>query len=230
MKDTSEALRALQASEAMGHDAWRFALFGPGEFSPWSDDLFAEGGVVAILAPALRVDSPIRRAAGDRFRLLGMKPMFIDVDDAEAAGIVDEAAFVYLQGGNPAVIVNALQRMALWEKVIDENRLATTSGGAMALGELTVDLQDPSEWVPGLGVLPGTVIAAHWDTLQNMAPDARTRYEASPLDMDFIGVEEETALVGDHTNWEVLGTGHVELRRRAGVPQQLSAGDTFSLT
>lgn len=44
----------------------------------------------------------------------------------------------------------------------------------------------------------------------------------------FVGIDENTAMVGDGTNWRVFGLGEVEVRG-PGQRTRFRAGDEFSL-
>lgn len=77
----------------------------------------------------------------------------------------------------------------------------------------------------GLSVFPNTVIAAHWNELDDA-------WRAIFLDLAgeglLIGIDVDAALVGDGANWLVHGPGDVHIRGRAGWRRH-SAGTHLQL-
>jgi hypothetical protein len=209
---------------------WQLALFGPGEFSDWSDALFPSEGSVLVLAPSLRPDSPLRVKARDRLTALGLTPILPPTDEA-AAKAVESVAFVYIQGGDPTYIAEVLLESLAWKAALAANvPVATTSGSAMALGVLTVDLQEPADWLPGVRLLSDVVVAAHWDTLSSRQPGAFERYQDIPEGLSFLGINEDAAVLLDDSGWVARGPGGVVTRVAGGEMHSWRDGDRLPLT
>lgn len=208
---------------------WQFALFGPGEFSDWSDALFPSHGSVLVLAPSLRPDSPLRVKARDRLTALGLTPLSPLTDEA-AAEAVESVAFVYIQGGDAAYIAEVLVESLAWKAALAARvPVAATSGSAMALGILTLDLQEPADWHPGLGLLSEVVVAAHWDTLPTRQPGAFERYQDVPEGLSFLGINEDAAVLLDDDGWVARGPGGVVTRLAGGEVHLSRDGDRLPL-
>jgi cyanophycinase-like exopeptidase len=87
----------------------------------------------------------------------------------------------------------------------------------------------PDLWKPGLGVVRGALFGPHWDIVDAWIPGARRFILASvPAGSVFVGIDEETAIVGDGTSWSVLGRGGVHVLA-GGAWRTFGAGDAFPL-
>jgi cyanophycinase len=134
-----------------------------------------------------------------------------DADDPAIVDSVRGAGLVYLSGGSPAYLSESLRDSALWSQILTEWRagaaLAGCSAGAMAL----------TSWVPhvralhrpvdaGLGLLPHLRVIPHFDKMLGWAPDLLTRVLLrAPAGVTVLGIDEDTALVGGPTHWQVQG-------------------------
>lgn len=132
-------------------------------------------------------------------------------DDPAVAALVDGAGLVYLSGGNPRYVASTLRDTRLWSAVQDAWRggasLAGCSAGAMALTSWVPDLRHPSrEPDPGLGVLPTVRVIPHFDRFLGWLPELVQRYLLrAPDGTSVVGVDEDTAVVWDGTNWTARG-------------------------
>jgi cyanophycinase-like exopeptidase len=67
----------------------------------------------------------------------------------------------------------------------------------------------------------------HWNRLPGFLPKESFVSGGDPSDT-FIGIDENTAIVGDGASWRVFGSGSAEVRR-SGRHTKYRAGEEFSL-
>jgi cyanophycinase len=152
----------------------------------------------------------------------------------ELAAQVEGAGLVYLSGGNPPYLAAALRGTRLWEAVRsaweDGAALAGCSAGAIALTSWVPDLRHPlRDAEPGLGVVPRLRVIPHFDRFLGWMPELVGRYLAkAPVGVTVLGVDEDTALVGDNGTWTVHGRQSVWVLTREGrIPY--TAGDVVPI-
>ena len=216
------------------------ALVGSGEFTPAMDEvdrllLAATGHDRARVAIVPTASWPDGEAVFRRwtnlgvahFRALGADPLPVPLTDragADDPAIVDAIAsadLVYLSGGKPGHLLDALEgttsgaaiRSAAGRGAV----VAGCSAGAMVLGShqlrvgrrRTLDL--PVGWVHALGLLPGIVVVPHYDAVPEalIAPLVL----AAPAGSVVVGIDEDTAAVGRGGVWQVHGQGRVTIWR-----------------
>jgi cyanophycinase len=165
------------------------------------------------------------------YEAMGVEPVLLDVrtrDDAEdpaTAARIDEVGLVYLSGGDPHHLSETLAGTALWRAIVaawnEGAALAGCSAGAMALTSGAPDnLLSPggaSRRAPehprvanGLGLVGGMTVIPHFDEMERWRPGALEWFAAwQPQETTLLGIEEQTALVGDGGRWRVQGTGAV---------------------
>jgi cyanophycinase len=214
------------------------ALIGSGEFTsalePVDRALLAATGTahprVAILPTASVPDGEEvfqrwGRMGRDHFHALGATAEMLPVrtrDDAADPAIldaIDGVDLVYLSGGKPDFLYDILAGSPLetamrtaWERGA---ALAGCSAGAMVLASARMTfgarVPMPSRWGHGLGFVPGAAVAPHYDRWPEtmMAPLALLAPEATVV----LGIDEETALVGQDGAWQVHGPGRVTVWR-----------------
>ncbi|MCW2601150.1 MAG: peptidase dipeptidase [Frankiales bacterium] len=153
-----------------------------------------------------------------------------EADSEELAALVEGAGLVYLSGGNPTYLAATLRGTRLgkavraaWEAGA---ALAGCSAGAMALTSWVPDIRDPlREADPGLGVLPQLRVIPHFDRFVGWMPELVGRYLAkAPEGVSLLGIDEDTALVGEAGSWTVHGRQSVWLLTPEGRTPY-SAGD-----
>jgi cyanophycinase len=231
-----------------------FALLGSGEFLPWTSEVDAwvleraTGEVVLILptASAPEGDRVFDRwggmglahyeAAGVPAEVVPLKTR-ADALNHDLAAKVDDAAVVYFSGGNPAFLAATLMHSPFWEAVLrglDRGMAyAGCSAGIACLGEVAPDStsNDPTSahfWRPGLGLFPKTYFGPHWDALDVYVPGLRQTIIASiPGDSRLLAIDEDTAVVGDGTEWTVIGAGQAAVLD-AGQWSEHPAGTSFT--
>ncbi len=211
------------------------ALHGGGEFLP-GDEPFLR----AIMDLAPRVDGVVRIAvvptaaargrpdsAGrhgvEAFRRVAIEhgvpveAAIVPIVDAASAADPDLAAglatasLIHLPGGDPDVIPTLYPDTPAWAAIIaalDSGAvLAGASAGAMALAEWT---WTPGGGLPGLGLVPGVIVAPHTDADSWSTSVARFGAEV-PRHLAVLGLGERTAVIvqGDRGPWTVVGEGEV---------------------
>lgn len=227
-------------------------LFGSGEFLPWAEPVdrllidrsTVKTGRVAILplASAPEGDETFDRWATmgiEHYERLGAEPVVIpiktreDAKDSSHVAALEDASLVYFSGGNPGYAARALDGTPFWEALvamIDSGvSFGGCSAGAVMLGATAPDVKpDLSfDWVDGLKLLDGIVVGAHWNMLDTYRPGLREDIMSIiPPGLVVLGIDEDTAVVGDGTAFTVYGEGGAEI-----IPpdKRFEAGDTFNL-
>lgn len=231
-----------------------WALLGSGEFEPWSavaDRWVLEGatgdGRVTILPTASsregdEVFDGWGRKGLDHFASLGIEAEVVpvrtraDADRDDLAARLRDASVVYFSGGNPAHLADVLRDTAVCEALMEGLArgmgYAGCSAGVACLTEMTYDSDsDDFEAIfkPGLGIVRGTLFGPHWDMIDTWVPGATEFIVSSVTDGQvFVGIDEETAMLGDGERWQVRGRGGVHVRRD-GVFAGYLDGDRFDL-
>ncbi len=216
-------------------------LLGSGEFLPWAGavDLALLNGappgsgrvLVLPTASAPEGEQVFARWAAmglAHYRALGVAAELLavrtraDADDPRNVARVAGASLVFCSGGNPAYLSATLSGSALWGAVVErlDDGLAYggCSAGVQCLGEwaldATVGAVGPERWRRGLRLFPGVWFGPHWDAMDRHVPGLKTFVRDSvPAGDVLIGVDEETAMVGDGDEWDVVGTGGVHVGR-----------------
>jgi cyanophycinase len=231
------------------------ALVGSGEFTPSMEAvdmalLLATGRDrprVAILPTASWPDGEetFRRWAvqGEaHFAALGaeVEPVMVrgaqDANDPAAAAAIGEADLVYLSGGKPGHLLDALDGGAVGAALRAAHArgavIAGCSAGAMVLAGCQLRsagrgfVRFPVGWRLGLGLVPGTVVIPHYDAFPE--PLSAAIALAAPAGSLVLGIDEETVLVGRDEAWQVHGRGRVTIWR-GRHRERLHAGDTLRL-
>jgi hypothetical protein len=109
---------------------------------------------------------------------------------------------------------------------------AGCSAGVACLTETTFDSDSDdlaAVFKPGLGLVRGALFGPHWDMIDTWVPGATEFIVASVTDGHvFVGIDEETAMLGDGGRWHVRGRGRVHVRRD-GTFTSFGEGDRFDL-
>ncbi len=232
-----------------------FALLGSGEFEPWSADVdrwlleraTGDGRVLIIpTASAAEGEDVFAMWASKglaHYEGLGIAAEVVplrtraDAGRAELAGMLGVASVAYFSGGNPAYLSAVLRGSVFWEALLAERArgmaYAGCSAGVACLGDLAPDSGagsfDNELWKPGLGVFPGLWFGPHWDALDSFVPGLVEFIIASvPAGQTLVGIDEDTALVGQDDVWSVAGTAGVHLYRD-GEWRHHAPGDQVSL-
>jgi cyanophycinase len=158
-----------------------------------------------------------------------------DADDAAHVQAIGEADLIYLSGGKPGHLTEAVVGSAVGDALIAAHARGATlvgcSAGAMALADRHFEFRKrrliwPLRWSDGLDIVPGALVIPHYDFFPE-AVSAMFVLQA-PRGMAVLGIDEETALVGQDGAWQVRGAGRVTVwhgRRR----QRYRRGDVFRI-
>jgi cyanophycinase-like exopeptidase len=119
--------------------------------------------------------------------------------------------------GWPAGIVDTPFWAALQTALRDGLPYAGCSAGVACLTEKTFDSEGQntdSIWAPGIGYVKDALFGPHWDIVDTWIPGA-TDFIAGSVGpgQTFIGLDEDTAIVGDGHAWEVMGRAKVHVLR-----------------
>jgi cyanophycinase len=231
------------------------ALMGAGEFDPWSEPverwLLArsrnpDGSVlVAPTAAAHEGEGSFEGWANKglaHYAAMGVQAEVLPLkirEDAHRDDLVrrlDDASMIFFSGGNPARLTEVVNDTPFWEALTAAMRdglpYAGCSAGVACLTEVTYDsdVQDfDSVWAPGLGYVRDTLFGPHWDIIDSWIPGATDFIVGSVKPgQTFLGLDEDTAMVGDARSWEVIGTAKVHAMRD-GEWDRYGDGDTFEL-
>lgn len=218
-----------------------FALFGSGEFLPWAQDVdrvaleratAGDGSVVVLpLASAQEGDevfSDWARRGLAHYEAMRVPARVSALRDRTGAfdydliAQLDGASMYYFSGGNPAYLADTLRDTPLWAAIVAAVEagavLAGCSAGACFVGETAPDPsgavvgRDKGWYVTGLRLLPGLSFGPHWDMLDTWEPGITDFIRANTLaDQHLVAIDEDTAILGDGTDWTVLGLGEVKI-------------------
>jgi len=212
-----------------------FALLGSGEFDPWTSsiDRWLLGREGARDGPVLILPTASAAEGDDVFDMWARKGLdhydrhAIDArvlplktrDDAHRDDLVaalEDASVAFFSGGNPAYLSAVLGGTPFWralQTAMDDGlAYAGCSAGVACLGDIAPDSAreefDETFWQPGLELFPGFWFGPHWDALDGFAPGL-TDFIVSevPPGATLVGIDENTALVGDGRRWDVVGVG-----------------------
>jgi cyanophycinase len=231
-----------------------WSLLGSGEYLPWSEPVDrrlvgeADGdGRVLILPTA---SAPEGKDVFERWGSLGLAhfsrldiPAEVldlrsreDADDPRLLARLDGASAVYFSGGNPAYLSATLAESdfldALLKQLDRGMAYAGCSAGVACLNEITFD-SDTTDvdqvFKPGLGLVPRAFFAPHWDIVDTWMPGATEFIVASvPGGSIFIGLDEDTAMMGRGSSWEVIGKSGIHVKSEDAWATYLD-GDRFEL-
>ncbi len=199
----------------------------------------APGPVVIVPAAAVPEGGQLRAGAnGVRwFKALGAADVrstgWIDGSSQADAAIADAVAasrLIFLAGGSPRYLAEALQGSRVWSAMRGAHTagavLGGSSAGAMVLCEAYYD-PSAGRVMPGLGLLPKICILPHHDTFgRGWAP----HIERQTKGMLPVGIDEETGIMNDGPGglWTVYGKGAVTVYA-AGGPAAYRRGERLEL-
>jgi cyanophycinase len=231
-----------------------WALLGSGEFQPWSEaaDRFLLGsstgdGRVVIVPTASSLEGEHvfddwGRKGLEHFASIGVNAEVLPVrsrDDAERpelAARLDAASIVYVSGGNPAHLSEVMRGTAVWAALLRGlargMAYAGCSAGVACLTETTFDSDSEdleTIFKPGLGLVRRALFGPHWDIVDTWMPGASAFIVGSVDDgVVFVGIDEDTAMLGDGLAWHVHGRGAVHVRTDGAFARH-GDGDRFEL-
>lgn len=225
------------------------ALLGSGEFGEWHADVdhwllerAVGDGTVLVLPTASAAEGETVYAEWAakgiaHYERLGIPVELLDVrtrEDVDRRDVAERAAtasMVFFSGGNPAYLARVLDGSALWSTIVGRLdrglAFAGCSAGVACLTERTYDSDttDTEDILqPGLGLIHGVQFGPHWDMLETWVPGARDMIVG--LGGTTIGLDEDTAMVGDGTTWVVHGRQGIHLHADGAWSDHV-AGDVF---
>ena len=231
------------------------AFLGSGEFDAWSEPVDrwalarsrnpAGPVLVAPTAAAHEGDESFDGWANkglEHYASLGIPADVLPLktrEDAHREDLVrrlDDASIVFFSGGNPARLAGLLRDTPFWKALVrahgDGLPYVGCSAGVACLTEITFDSESETLdgiWADGLGYIPGVRFAPHWDIVDTWIPGATSFIVESigPTDA-FVGLDEDTAMVGDGRTWEVIGRAKMHVLRD-GEWSRFAHGDEFEL-
>ena len=225
------------------------ALVGSGEFLAGMEAidaaLLAGRAPRAVFLPTAsapegrdRVDYWLRLGT-EHYSRLGVQPVPLavldrrDADDPANAEAVAGAGLVYLSGGNPGYLADALRGTAVLSAILTAWRagaaLAGCSAGACALTALAGDTRTGATR-PGLAVVPDLVVLPHFDRIEGWRPGVvdRSLADLAPGQI-LVGIDEETALISHDDGWRVDGRQQVWIINADGQRRPHPAGAVLAL-
>lgn len=214
------------------------ALVGSGEYLPVmteTEGLLLQGRpprfVQIPTAAALEGEDSLTRWVSlgrEQAERLGVEAVSVmvrdreEADSPELAALVEGAGLIYLSGGNPPYLASTLRGTRVWHAVQEAweagAALAGCSAGAMSLTSWVPDIRHPlREADPGLGVVPHVRVIPHFDRFVGWMPELVGRYlSKAPPGVSVLGIDEDTALVGEGKTWTVHGRQSVWLLTAEG--------------
>lgn len=136
-------------------------------------------------------------------------------DDSALAERIAQANFVYLSGGKPQYLYQALAGSLAWaaiEQVLaNGGLLAGCSAGAMIQGEKFYGFPGLKE---GFGFVPGALVIPHYDEFGSSMLQSVAMVTGRSLTI--LGIEGYTALIRQDDQYEVLGSGGVTVINHGG--------------
>jgi cyanophycinase len=232
-----------------------FGLMGSGEFEPWAAHMDrmllerARGSGPVLVLPA--ASAPEGDAVFDgwaskglaHYGRLGIRAEVVpmktrrDADRPEMVEPLGSASMVFFSGGNPAYLAGVLAGSRFWDELMEEMdrgmAYAGCSAGVACLGEVAPDsaaatLTPARMWRPGLRLFPNTYFGPHWDALDRHVPGLKEYWISSvPPDGRLVAIDERTAVVGDGTEWTVVGSGAAHVME-AGRWSDHPSGTSFT--
>jgi cyanophycinase len=159
-----------------------------------------------------------------------------DAFDGSCAQAIGEADLVYLSGGKPDHLLDALEGTPAGAalRVVHERDgiIAGCSAGAMVLAARQPrvrgrrPLRLPIGWRGALGFVEQAAVLPHYDAFPEVLAAAVVLL--APRGTIVLGIDEETAAVGRDGEWRVSGRGRVTVwRGRARARHRM--GDSFRI-
>ncbi len=172
---------------------------------------------------------------------LGVKQSFLpiftreDANNPELLKDIDDAALIYLSGGDPHYLAQTLRDTLLWDLILKNwqsgGSLAGCSAGAMAFSGYVPHFRlSRAQPTQGFGLLKEVRVIPHFDKFFKWIPDSAAKHLLDlPGDSTLIGIDEDTAVVKRaNQDWQVWGKGKLHLLK-GQTPGQFGAGEFVNL-
>ena len=135
--------------------------------------------------------------------------------DPELVERIQQANFIYLSGGKPDYLYRTLADSLVWTAIMEllnkGGVLAGCSAGAMIMGGHIPGFPGLK---PAFGLVPGVVIMPHFDEIPGVMVNALRLLVREHQTL--LGIEGNTALVGDGEGYQVVGSGGVVVWNQRG--------------
>jgi cyanophycinase len=154
----------------------------------------------------------------DHYAALGVESVAVpvlnvtDANNPEMVELLSDVGLIYLSGGNPGYIAGVLTNSLVGDAIVDHWRggvsLAGCSAGAMVLTGETPAGRTPKTpgVVAAMNVVSQITVIPHFDQMEKWNPGFLARAQAALRHgTTLVGIDEDTALVGGLTNWQVMG-------------------------
>jgi len=158
-----------------------------------------------------------------------------DSNNPELLKNVDDAASIYLSGGDPHYLAETLRDTLLWDLILKNwqtgGSLAGCSAGAMAFSGYVPHFRlSRAKPTQGFGLLKEVRVIPHFDKFFKWIPDSAAKHLLDlPGDSTLIGIDEDTAVVRRaNQDWQVWGKGKLHLLK-GQTPGQFGAGEFVKL-
>lgn len=216
--DEPTALEALELASTRRKDAWRDgAVATPIEVAvlPLAT---ARGRPTSTVSNVTAFLATVAKARGLDVRVTGVP--IVDGATAEepaALATLRTADLIVLPGGDPDLLPTVLAGSGAWRAILEARRRGAViwgaSAGAMALAEWC---WTPAGGQPGLGLVPGLVVAPHVE--DGAAGAWLQRLRGRPATLGVLALAERTGLIGPleapgdasvGSRWRCVGTGLV---------------------
>jgi cyanophycinase len=232
------------------------ALLGSGEFEPWSESVERwlversrnpAGLALVVPTAAAHEGEESFMAWGakglEHYAGLGIEAEVLPLrtrEDAHRDEVVrrlDDASLIFFSGGNPARLAEVVRDTPFWDALTtaagEGLPYAGCSAGVAFLTEVTYDsdaIDFDAIWAPGIGFVRDVLFGPHWDIVDSWRPGASAFIVGAIRDgQTFVGLDEETAIVGDAHAWRVIGRQGVHVLR-GGEWATYRDGDAFELS
>ncbi len=219
------------------------ALHGGGEFQRGSEIgdrrlIVTAGGAdanVIVVPTAAGIDYPGAAARNgiEWFKKLGARAdaaMAVDAasaNDPNVAAKIETATMIYLPGGDPVFLVNALRGSKTWDAILKAHErgvvLGGASAGAMAFG---TKMWNPhaGSLIDGLGLIPIVTLPHFSGSSIERAKQLRAQLDRS---IRLFGIAERTSAIWNGSNWTCWGPCQV-VEFIADEARTYQSGESFS--
>jgi cyanophycinase len=218
------------------------ALHGGGEFQRGSEIgdrrlVVAAGGAdarVIVVPTAAARDYPemATRNGVQWFRQIGAQAdaaMIVDrrsANDSTIVATIESASLIYLPGGDPVLLVEALRDSQAWRAILKAHErgvsIGGASAGAMALGTRMWNPRT-GDLIDGLGLIR-IVTLPHFGT--ERIDRARALHQQLDRATRLFGIAERTSAIWDGSRWNVWGPG-VVVEVLTNEVKTYQSGETF---
>jgi cyanophycinase len=156
-----------------------------------------------------------------------------DADRPEMAALIESGTLIYLGGGEPHVLLEALRGSLAWQATLRAFARGAVVGGSSAGAMVVCDrtllpnlaaTPDGPPWREGLGLVPNTLVLPHYSSARAETATGLARRLASAL---VLGIPEQSAVLGGASGaWEVAGPGPVTVFG-GGEQHAYGSGESF---